>query len=149
MSKKAKNYRRSLISDYLKNAADYEGALDFESYSQKYPLSHREDYQSKIRAILTEKKRSGAGYGATASNLYSKGLTGGGYAQRIQSEVNPSAEKQLSEAHREYARQEEGLIRGYLTYLDDYRKSQSRMLSEITQRLISGGFRRYCLAFGF
>jgi len=140
LSKKGKNYRRSLITDYLKNVADYEGALDYESYSQKHPLSHREDYQSKIKAILTERKRAGAGYGSTASSLYSKGLTAGGYAERIQSEVNPNAEKQLSAAHREYARQEEGLIRGYLNYLDDYRQSQSKMLSEVTERLINSGF---------
>ena len=139
MSKKysgLKNY----IDDYLENREDYEGALDRESYKETSFPSHAEQYKDALKAIFTDTKRQKAEYGTVASTLNKSGLTGSGYAARINELAAQRKSEGLAEALKAYDSAEDNLTRGYLKYLQDYKEKQGSLQRTITSRLISEGF---------
>lgn len=135
MSKtKLKNY----IEEHLKKGV-YEGARDLESYRATNGASHETKYRDAINKANTREKRERSGYGSNANALLYEGLANSGYAERIDAVAKEKRDAELAAAEGDYRAKEDGLLRGYLGYLEDYRAGQEKLSQKATESIIEKG----------
>lgn len=105
----------SFIENYLKNQkiSDYEGWLAL------YGKDGEGEYREAKAQADTAYANARAEYGARASALYAKGLSGSGYSDYLNHAAHATRESALSEALRKKKDTETENQRGYLSYLTD------------------------------
>lgn len=134
----AKTNLKNYIEEHLSRDI-YEGARDLESYRAANGTAYETKYRDAINKANMREKRAMSGYGSNANALLYGGLTNSGYAERINAIAEEKRQSEIAAAESNYRAGEDGLLRGYLGYLEDYREEQEKISQKATESIIEKG----------